>query len=98
MIAHVGFALDSGQTRRLIRSIDGVGLSGAPGGQEQEEACAKAGIANVARPAEIVRTTPQVLAGCHDEHGRRRIGTTLPGNLGKDSLFDRVVVVEGASL
>ena len=29
-------------------TIGGVGLSGAPGGQEQEEACAKAGIAKVA--------------------------------------------------
>jgi uncharacterized protein GlcG (DUF336 family) len=29
-------------------TIGGVGLSGAPGGQEQEEACAKAGIARVA--------------------------------------------------
>ena len=31
-------------------TIGGVGLSGAPGGQEQEEACAKAGIAQVADP------------------------------------------------
>jgi uncharacterized protein GlcG (DUF336 family) len=29
-------------------TIGGVGLSGAPGGQEQEEACARAGIAKVA--------------------------------------------------
>ena len=29
-------------------TIGGVGLSGAPGGQEKEEACAKAGIAKVA--------------------------------------------------
>jgi uncharacterized protein GlcG (DUF336 family) len=29
-------------------TIGGVGLSGAPGGQEQEEGCAKAGIAKVA--------------------------------------------------
>ena len=29
-------------------TIGGVGLSGAPGGQEQEEACATAGIAKVA--------------------------------------------------
>jgi uncharacterized protein GlcG (DUF336 family) len=29
-------------------TIGGVGLSGAPGGQEQEEACGKAGIAKVA--------------------------------------------------
>ena len=29
-------------------TIGGIGLSGAPGGQEQEEACAKAGIAKVA--------------------------------------------------
>jgi uncharacterized protein GlcG (DUF336 family) len=29
-------------------TIGGVGLSGAPGGQEQEEACAKAGIGKVA--------------------------------------------------
>jgi len=38
------------------------------------------------------------LPGCHDEHCRGRVRTSLPGNLGKDSLFDRVVAVEGASL
>ena len=31
-----------------METIGGVGLSGAPGGQSQEEACAKAGIAKVA--------------------------------------------------
>jgi len=31
-----------------VETIGGVGLSGAPGGQEKEEACAKAGIAKVA--------------------------------------------------
>ena len=31
-----------------METIGGVGLSGAPGGQPQEEACARAGIAKVA--------------------------------------------------
>ena len=38
-----GMPIDIGE-----ETIGGVGLSGAPGGQEQEEACAKAGIAKVA--------------------------------------------------
>ena len=38
-----GMPISAGQ-----ETIGGVGLSGAPGGQEQEEACAKAGIAKVA--------------------------------------------------